>query len=246
MMHFNILTIYPDFFKSILNHGLIKKGLTNNLIKINIQNLRDFSDDKHNRVDFKTYGGGPGMVLQYTPIKAALEKASSKKCYYLSPQGKKVNQSKLIEIYNNQDVSFICGRYEGIDQRVIDNLVDEELSIGDYVLSGGELPASVIIEGVTRLIPGIADDIESIQQDSFSDNLLDYPHYTRPESIDGLEIPNILKSGDHNSIRKWRRKQALGNTWIKRPDLLKEVNLSKEDDRLLQEFIEEQKSNKSE
>ena len=240
-MRFNIITIYPDFFESFLNHGLIKKGIEKNLIQINIENLRDHSTDKHNRVDFKSYGGGPGMVLQYQPIKSALDKLNSKKCYYFSPQGKKITQSKLDEIYKYQDISFICGRYEGVDQRVIDNLVDEELSIGDYVLSGGELPTAIVVEGITRLVPGVAEDVASIQSDSFCEGLLDYPHYTKPESIDGLEVPDILISGNHELIKKWRRKHSLGNTWLKRPDLLKEVNLSKEDDRLLQEFIDDLK-----
>jgi len=243
---FNILTVYPEFFDSFNNHGLVKKGLEKKLIDINIFNLRDFTSDKHNRVDFKTYGGGPGMVLQYQPVKNALELINSEKCYFLSPQGKILSQKKLNDLSKEKNVTLLCGRYEGVDQRIVDNLVDEEISIGNYILSGGELPAACIIEGITRLIPGIAENIESIKNDSFSDQILDYPHYTKPESVDKLNVPNVLLSGNHREIQLWRRKQSLGWTMIKRPELLKNVNLSEEDDRLLQEFISEKKEEKSE
>lgn len=243
---YNILTVYPEFFDSFNNHGLVKKGIEKKLININIFNLRDYTDDKHKRVDFKTYGGGPGMVLQYQPVKNALEIAGSGKCYFLSPQGNILSQKKLCDLSKERNITFLCGRYEGVDQRIIDNLVDEEISIGNYVLSGGELPAACIIEGITRLIPGIAENIESINNDSFSDQILDYPHYTKPESVDKLDVPNVLLSGNHREIELWRRKQSLGFTMTKRPELLKNVNLSKEDDRLLQEFILEKKAEESE
>ena len=243
---YNILTVYPEFFDSFNNHGLVKKGIEKKLININIFNLRDYTDDKHKRVDFKTYGGGPGMVLQYQPVKNALEIAGSGKCYFLSPQGNILSQKKLCDLSKERNITFLCGRYEGVDQRIIDNLVDEEISIGNYVLSGGELPAACIIEGITRLIPGIAENMESINNDSFSDQILDYPHYTKPESVDKLDVPNVLLSGNHREIELWRRKQSLGFTMTKRPELLKNVNLSKEDDRLLQEFILEKKAEESE
>jgi len=243
---YNILTVYPEFFDSFNNHGLVKKGIEKKLININIFNLRDYTNDKHKRVDFKTYGGGPGMVLQYQPVKNALEIAGSGKCYFLSPQGNILSQKKLCDLSKERNITFLCGRYEGVDQRIIDNLVDEEISIGNYVLSGGELPAACIIEGITRLIPGIAENIESINNDSFSDQILDYPHYTKPESVDKLDVPNVLLSGNHREIELWRRKQSLGFTMTKRPELLKNVNLSKEDDRLLQEFILEKKAEESE
>ena len=246
MNTYNILTVYPEFFDSFNNHGLVKKGLEKKLIDINIFNLRDYTDDKHKRVDFKTYGGGPGMVLQYQPVKNALEIAGSEKCYLLSPQGNLLSQKKLCDLSKERDITFLCGRYEGVDQRIIDNLVDEEISIGNYVLSGGELPAACIIEGITRLIPGIAENIESINNDSFSDQILDHPHYTKPESVDKLNVPNVLLSGNHKEIELWRRKQSLGFTMTKRPELLKNVNLSKEDDRLLHEFILEKKAEESE
>ena len=243
---YNILTVYPEFFNSFNNHGLVKKGIDKKLIDINIYNLRDYTVDKHKRVDFKTYGGGPGMVLQYQPVKNALEAINSGKCYFLSPQGNILSQKKLDDLSKEKNITLLCGRYEGVDQRIIDNLVDEEISIGNYVLSGGELPAACIIEGITRLIPGIAENIESINNDSFSDQILDYPHYTKPESVDKLNVPKVLLSGDHREIELWRRKQSLGFTMLKRPELLKNVNLSKEDDRLLQEFISEKKAEKSE
>ncbi len=243
---YNILTVYPEFFNSFNNHGLVKKGMDKKLIDINIYNLRDYTDDKHKRVDFKTYGGGPGMVLQYQPVKNALEAINSGKCYFLSPQGNILSQKKLDDLSKEKNITLLCGRYEGVDQRIIDNLVDEEISIGNYVLSGGELPAACIMEGITRLIPGIAENIESINNDSFSDQILDYPHYTKPESVDKLDVPNVLLSGDHREIELWRRKQSLGFTMLKRPELLKNVNLSEEDDRLLQEFISEKKAEKSE
>ena len=243
---YNILTVYPEFFNSFNNHGLVKKGMDKKLIDINIYNLRDYTVDKHKRVDFKTYGGGPGMVLQYQPVKNALEAINSGKCYFLSPQGNILSQKKLDDMSKEKNITLLCGRYEGVDQRIIDNLVDEEISIGNYVLSGGELPVACIIEGITRLIPGIADSIESINQDSFSNQILDYPHYTKPETVDNLNVPDVLLSGDHKEIELWRRKQSLGFTMTKRPELLKNVNLSKEDDRLLQEFISEKKAEKSE
>ncbi len=245
MKLFNLLTVYPKFFESFKNYGLIKKGLDRNLIAVNIIDIRDFTSDKHKRVDFRPIGGGPGMIIQYEPVREALNQVSQTKIILLSPQGKPLTQSKLIQLSTENNITFICGRYEGVDERIIENLVDEEISIGDYVLSGGEMPASIIVEGITRLIPGVAENIESIENDSFNNNLLDYPHYTKPNKIDGMSVPDILLSGNHQEIRRWRRKQSLGMTYLKRPDLLKNVYLSKEDDRLLQEFIAEHKVNKS-
>ena len=239
MRQFNILTVYPDFFESFKNHGLIKKGLTKKIIQINIINIRDYTDDKHKRVDFKPYGGGAGMVIQYPPIKKALESINTGKTVMLSPQGERLTQDKLNQLSKHKQINFICGRYEGVDQRIVDNLVDEEISIGDYVLSGGEIPAAAVIEGMTRLIPGVAENMTSIENESFSSFLLDYPTYTKPNLVDGLSVPEVLISGNHSEVERWRRKNSLGITMQKRPDLLKNVNLSKEDDRLLQEFIAE-------
>ena len=243
MKLFNLITVYPGFFDSFQNHGLIKKGLNKKLIDINVVDLREFTDDKHRRIDFRPYGGGPGMIIQYAPVKKALDSLkSTDRVILLSPQGKPLSQKKLISLSEENNITFICGRYEGIDERVISKLIDEEVSIGDYVLSGGEIPAATIIEGITRLIPGIAENMDSIENDSFSDHLLDYPHYTKPEVIDDLKVPNELVSGNHQEIKRWRRKYSLGMTYLKRPDLLKKVNLSKEDDRLLQEFIAEHRA----
>ena len=245
MKLFNLLTVYPEFFESFKSHGLIKKGLDKGVISINVINLRDYTSDKHNRVDFKPFGGGPGMIIQYAPVKEALKKIRSSRTILLSPQGNLLKQSKLNELSAENSITFICGRYEGFDERIVDNLVDEEISIGDYVLSGGEIPAATIIEGLTRLTPGIPENMDSINNDSFCDHLLDHPHYTKPNEIDGFSVPDILLSGNHNEIKLWRRKQSLGVTYLKRPDLLKYVNLSKEDDRLLQEFIAEHQEKKS-
>lgn len=245
MKLFNILTVYPDFFQSFKNHGLIKKGLERELIAMNIIDIRDFTSDKHKRVDFKPIGGGPGMIIQYDPVKEALNQVKPSRIILLSPQGKVLTQSKLIELSKENNITFVCGRYEGVDERIVKNLVDEEISIGDYVLSGGEMPAACLVEGITRLVPGVAENMESIENDSFDNNLLDYPNYTKPNQIDGLCVPEILLSGNHAEIKLWRRKQSLGMTYLKRPDLLKNVNLSKEDDRLLQEFIAEHKVEKS-
>jgi tRNA (guanine37-N1)-methyltransferase len=244
MNQFNIITIYPKFFESFYEHGLIKKAIERNLISINAIDLRLYTNDKHQRVDFKTYGGGPGMVIQYQPVRDCLDANKIGKCYLLSPQGKTLSQKKLIDISKEEAVTFLCGRYEGLDQRIIDNLIDEEISVGDYVLSGGEIPAATIVEGVTRLLPGAADDIDSIINDSFYKGILDHPHYTKPEQIDNKSVPGVLLSGNHQDIATWRKRQALIATFLKRPELLKNVKLSEEDDRLLQEFIAD--SNKEE
>lgn len=246
MNQFNIITIYPEFFESFYNHGLIKKAIEKKIISINSIDLRLYTKDKHQRVDSKTYGGGPGMVIQYQPVRDCLNVNKIGKCYLLSPQGETLTQKKLIDISKEENVTLLCGRYEGLDQRIIDNLVDDEISIGDYVLSGGEIPAATIIEGITRLLPGVADDIDSITHDSFYDGILDHPHYAKPEQIDDKKVPKVLLSGNHQDIASWRRKQSLGITFLRRPELLKNVKLSKEDDRLLQEFIADYKQEENE
>ena len=246
MNQFNIITIYPNFFESFCKYGLIKKAIEKKVISINAIDLRLYTNDKHQRVDLKTYGGGPGMVIQYQPVRDCLDVNKIGKCYLLSPQGKTLSQKKLIDISKEEGVTFLCGRYEGLDQRIIDNLIDEEISVGDYVLSGGEIPAATIIEGVTRLLPGVADDIGSIINDSFYNGILDHPHYTKPELIDNKSVPEVLLSGNHQDIATWRKRQALGATFLKRPELLKNVKLSEEDDRLLQEFISDSAKDENE
>ena len=243
-MIFNILTIFPELISIFSDTGFIKRANFKNIIDINIINIRDYSDNIHKRVDDKTYGGGPGMVLQYPPIRSAIDSLQKKgHVIYLSPQGKVLTQEKIKILSGYEEVTFLCGRYEGVDQRVLDELIDEEISLGDYVISGGETACMAIIEGITRLIPGAIDDIESVKQDSFQNGILDHPHYTRPEDIGGKKVPEVLCSGDHSNIERWRKKQALGVTWIKRPELLKNVKLSKEDDKLLKEYIAEFKDN---
>ena len=246
MNQFNIITIYPNFFESFCKYGLIKKAIKKKVISINSIDLRLYTNDKHQRVDLKTYGGGPGMVIQYQPVRDCLDVNKIGKCYLLSPQGKTLSQKKLIDISKEEAVTFLCGRYEGLDQRIIDNLIDEEISVGDYVLSGGEIPAATIIEGVTRLLPGVADDIGSIINDSFYNGILDHPHYTKPELIDNKSVPEVLLSGNHQDIATWRKRHALGATYLKRPELLKNVKLSEEDGRLLQEFIADYKKDENE
>ena len=246
MNQFNIITIYANFFESFCKYGLIKKAIEKKVISINAIDLRLYTNDKHQRVDLKTYGGGPGMVIQYQPVRDCLNVNKIGKCYLLSPQGKTLSQKKLIDISKEEAVTFLCGRYEGLDQRIIDNLIDEEISIGDYVLSGGEIPAATIIEGVTRLLPGVADDIGSIINDSFYNGILDHPHYTKPELIDNKSVPEVLLSGNHQDIATWRKRHALGATYLKRPELLKNVKLSEEDGKLLQEFVADYKKDENE
>ena len=243
-MIINVITIFPDIIDSFKETGFIKRAIEKNILFINVINLRDFSVNKHKKVDDKPFGGGPGMVLQYEPIKEALlskENKSNEKqrIIYLSPQGKALTQKKFDFLSKQKNITLLCGRYEGVDQRVLDHLVDEEVSLGDYVISGGEVPSMVIMEGVCRLLEGAIDDEESIKQDSFQENLLDHPHYTRPEVINDKRVPEVLLKGNHLEINKWRRKQALGVTWRKRPELLKKVKLSKEDDKLLRDYKSE-------
>ena len=227
--------------------GITGRAQKNGLINIKCWDLRDFSDNKHRRVDERPYGGGPGMVMMYAPLKKAITAAKQDsttptKVIHLSPQGKPIQQEMLQNLVTTNEIKnliFLSGRYEGIDERLIADEVDEEWSIGDYIISGGELAAMVIIDAITRLLPGALGDPESAEQDSFGAGLLDYPHYTRPENIDNLPVPEILLSGDHASIARWRLKQSLGRTWLRRPDLLAQKKLNKEEEKLLKEFIVE-------
>tara|TARA_B100001996_G_scaffold377179_1_gene359420 strand:- start:2785 stop:3525 length:741 start_codon:yes stop_codon:yes gene_type:complete len=246
MKNFNIITIFPDLIEYFSKTGFIKRASLKKLITINNINLRNYSEDKNLKVDDKTYGGGPGMVLQYQPIQKAISSIKNKgHIIYLSPQGKVLTQSKLHKLSNYNNLTLLCGRYEGIDERVFDDFIDEEISIGNYVVSGGEVSAMVLLEGIIRLLPGAIDDLESIKNDSFQNGLLDHPHYTRPDIINGKKIPEVLISGNHQEIEKWRRKNSLGVTWKKRPELLKNVKLSEEDDKLLKEYIAEHEANEN-
>ena len=246
MKTFNFITIFPDLIDDFLKYGLVNRAIEKKIIEVNNIYLRDFSDDSNLRIDDKSYGGGPGMVMKYKPVEDALKSIKTKShIIYLSPHGNKLDQHKISKLVKIQNLTFLCGRYEGYDQRVVDYLVDEQISLGDYVTSGGELPSLILLECITRMLPNVANDMDSILNDSFTDNLLDYPHYTRPESINGHEVPDVLLSGNHDEIAKWRRKQSLGITWKNRPDLLKNVKLSIEDDKLLKEYINESEDNEN-
>ena len=220
-MKFSVLTLFPEMF-SILNESIIGRAKEKQLIDINIINIRDFSKNKHKKVDDTPYGGGAGMVIRPDVVYDAYKSINDEKArvIYLSPQGKKLNQLKVQELSKEDHIILLCGHYEGIDQRVIDEIVDEEISIGDYVLTGGELPTMVLIDSVSRYVEGVISK-ESIEEESFSNGLLEYPQYTRPESFLGREIPEVLKSGHHENIKKWRKEKALEITKVKRPDLLK-------------------------
>lgn len=231
----------PDMLDS-MGFGVIGKALQQGLAKIDCWNPRDWAPRPYRQVDDKPYGGGPGMVMRYEPLNAAITQARSEmpnhcKTIYLSPQGKMVCQKDLNQIADNkQPLLFIAGRYEGIDERVIIQHVDEEWSLGDFVLSGGELAAMVFIDAIIRLIPGCLGHVGSAEQDSFMNGLLDCPHYTRPASVNELTVPSVLLGGNHQAIERWRRKQSLGKTWLKRPDLLEKKQLSETDKLLLAEF----------
>ena len=225
-MQFNIITLFPDFFNSPLKTSIIKKALEKKLIFVNIINLRDFIDNKHKQCDDKPYGGGCGMVLMIEPVYNAVTyiKKKYKKTYtiYLSPQGEKFTQRYARKISTTKkNITLICGHYEGIDNRIVENLVDEEISIGDYILSGGETASLVFLETVSRLIPGVVQKKDSIEMDSFSNDLLKYPQYTKPEVFKGLNVPKILLSGNHPEIKKWRLKKQIDTTENKRPDIYK-------------------------
>ncbi|MEC7875223.1 MAG: tRNA (guanosine(37)-N1)-methyltransferase TrmD [Pseudomonadota bacterium] len=243
MFQLDIVTLFPEIFNLTLNKGVIGRAIKNDLIEIREWNPRDFTKDKHKTVDARPYGGGPGMVMMYEPVCAAINKAKEKhknsKVIFLTPQGKQLNQAAVVEFSKLDGMILVCGRYEGIDERIIESKIDEEWSIGDYVLSGGEFATLVLIDSVCRLLPGVLGGKNSANEDSFVDGLFDYPHYTRPEEINGRLVPNVLKSGDHEEIRRWRLKHALGKTWRARPDLIESIKLNDEQKMLLQEYIEE-------
>ena len=244
MIHLGVISLFPEMFAS-LHHGVCGRAIEQGLAKVDIFNPRDWSTRPHRQVDDKPYGGGPGMVMMYEPLLGAITHAQSQmpkqsKIVYLSPQGKHVRQCDLNELAAlEQPVLFLAGRYEGIDERFIDHHVDQEWSLGDFVLSGGELAAMVFIDAIVRLLPGSLGNPGSAAHDSFMHGLLEYPHYTRPESIQGAKVPDVLRNGNHREIQRWRKKQALGRTWLRRPELLELLNLNETDKQLLVEFIVE-------
>lgn len=235
-MKFDVLTLFPEMFES-LNQSIIGKGKEKGLIDINLVNIRDFSKNKHKQVDDTPYGGGAGMVMKADVVYDAYKslKAAKAKVIYMSPQGKVLNQSKVQALAEEEHIILLCGHYEGIDQRVLDEIVDEEISIGDYVLTGGEIPAMVLIDSVSRYVDGVIKK-ESTEEESFSNGLLEYPQYTRPETFLNSKVPEVLLSGNHQNIEKWRRQKSLENTYKKRPELLKNKKLSLEDKEFLCKF----------
>lgn len=247
VLHLGVISLIPEILAS-LNYGVSGRAIEQGLAKVDFWNPRDWAERPYRQVDDSPYGGGPGMVMLYEPLHAAITHARDQmpktcKTIYLSPQGRAIRQADLNQVVqDNQSLLFIAGRYEGVDERIIRHHVDEEWSLGDFVLSGGELAAAVFIDALIRLIPGSLGHVGSAKQDSFMNGLLDCPHYTRPASINGLDVPSVLLGGNHKDIEKWRRKQALGKTWLVRPDLLEQVTLSETDTLLLEEFKKEQSS----
>jgi len=243
-VRFDVVTLFPSMFEAVSEYGITSRALERGIVELGLWNPRDYTHDRHRTVDDRPYGGGPGMLMKLQPLRDAIHQARAahegdSHVVYLSPQGRALDQAGVGELSQYQHLVLIAGRYEGVDERLIETEVDEEWSIGDYVLSGGELAAMVLIDAVTRLQPGALGHEDSAQQDSFSAGLLDCPHYTRPEHFEEMPVPEVLLSGDHAAIARWREKQALGRTWLRRPDLLAKVELSEKQQRLLQEFIQE-------
>jgi tRNA (guanine37-N1)-methyltransferase len=248
-MRFDVVTLFPEMFAAVTQSGISGRAQQAGLWQLGLWNPRDFTTDNHRTVDDRPYGGGPGMVMLPGPLEKALDavleaqcardKAGGGKVIYLSPQGRKLDHRKVVELSGRAAVTLLCGRYEGVDERLLARRVDEELSLGDYVLSGGELAAMAVIDAVVRQLPGALGDGQSAVQESFVDGLLDCPQYTRPETYEGQRVPEILLSGHHEHIRRWRLKQALGRTWQRRPELLAARRLSEEERTLLEEFQRE-------
>ncbi len=241
-MRFDILTLFPEMMKSILFESIIGRAVKNEILEVNCVNIRDFAENKHNSVDDYPYGGGFGMVMQAPPIYRAYESiAGNDKPYtvYMSPQGKVLTQQKAIELSKKDRIVILCGHYEGVDERVLEEIVDEEISIGDYVLTGGELPAAVLVDTVSRMIDGVLPQSESFEDESIYSGLLEYPQYTRPPEFMGRKVPEVLLSGHHVNIENWKRKEALKRTYLKRPEFLKTTELSDKDRKILDEIKEE-------
>jgi tRNA (guanine37-N1)-methyltransferase len=224
MLKIDIITIFPDIFKSVTNESILKRAQQKKKIKIEIYNLRDYTDDSHKKVDDRPFGGGPGMVLKPEPLFNVIEKIKAKaqqaKVILLTPQGKRLTQDEAFRLSKEEHIILICGRYEGVDERAREKLIDEELSIGDYILTGGEIPAMVVIDAVARLVPAVLGHEDSAQLDSFVNGLLEYPQYTRPADFKGMKVPPVLLSGNHELIKKWQKEQALKRTKKRRPDLI--------------------------
>lgn len=246
-MQLGIVTLFPEMFAAVTDHGISGRAVRSGLMNLELFNPRDYTTDKHRTVDDKPFGGGPGMLMKTEPLMASIaaarqavaekQKAGEKaRVIYLSPQGQTLKQDSIIDLAQREGMVLLCGRYQGIDNRVLENEIDEEWSLGDFVISGGELAAMTLIDAMTRFRPGALGDEGSALEDSFSNGLLHSPEYTRPQSINGQDVPQVLLSGDHEAIRKWRLKQSLGATWLKRPDLLQAMSLQQEQEELLEQF----------
>jgi len=248
-MQVGVISLFPEMFAAITEHGVTRRAIQDGLLSIEVWNPRDFTQDKHRTVDDRPYGGGPGMLMMVQPLVDAINAAKQRlgeetPVIYLSPQGQKLDHQGVTQLAQHDRMILIAGRYEGIDERVIQQYVDAEWSIGDYVISGGELPAMVLIDAVARLVPGVLGHQDSAAEDSFADGLLDCPHYTRPEVYNEQRVPSVLLSGDHEKIRRWRLQQSLGKTWLQRRDLMNRLALTDEQEQLLNEFIEQHSSEK--
>ena len=239
MIRFDVVTLFPEMLAAVTASGITARALQRGLWQVQAWNPRDFTTDAYRSVDDRPYGGGPGMVMLGEPLEKALDAvhaAGGGPVLYLSPQGRRLDHAKVVEVAGRKAVTLLCGRYEGVDERLLRRRVDEELSLGDFVLTGGELAAMALIDAVVRQLPGALGDEESAVEESFADGLLDCPQYTRPESFAGERVPEVLLSGHHENIRRWRLKQSLGRTWLRRPDLIAARRLSEEETRLLDEF----------
>lgn len=242
---YDVVTLFPEMFSALSEFGITGRAQERKLYELNCWNPRDFTEDRHRTVDDRPYGGGPGMVMLPGPLEKSISAAKARqiesvgsagRVIYLSPQGRPLNHQRILELVAEPAVVLLCGRYEGVDQRLIERCVDEEISLGDFVLSGGELPAMVLLDAMIRQLPGALNDEDSAVEDSFVDGLLDCPHYTRPVSYEGMAVPDVLLSGNHAEIRRWRLQQSLGQTALQRPDMLAKRTLSKEEFRLLEAF----------
>ncbi len=252
---FDVITLFPDMFDAVTQYGVTGRASRNRIFQLNAWNPRNFTKDNYRTIDDSPYGGGPGMVMLAQPLDDAINAAREKQArlginqsqvIYVSPQGKLLNHKLVMQLSKQPGLILLCGRYEGVDERLLASQVDLEISIGDYVISGGELAAMIIIDSIVRLLPGVLGDPESANQDSFSDNLLDFPHFTRPEVYRGKSVPKVLMSGNHANIDRWRLQQALGRSWLRRPDLLAmriAKGLTKEEKKLLEEFKQSNKHN---
>ena len=240
-MWIGIVSLFPEMFQALTHYGITRRAIEKGILEVETWNPRDFALDRHKTVDDKPYGGGPGMLMKVGPLNDAIQAARQKSATtcpvaYLSPQGRRMTQADFNRLAELPELILVAGRYEGVDERLIESVIDEEISIGDFVVSGGELPAMVLIDGITRLLPDAVGDRESVEQESFIDGLLDYPQYTKPEVVAGQAVPEVLLSGDHERIARWRKQQALGRTLERRPDVLAQRELSDEEQNLLDEY----------